>query len=271
MTTEEQATVNSQATEELQITVEMNDENKLEIEPKTETIATKELAQRKQRFRIDDDLSQSIYFLLIIPRCIQFFTQPYIPLWSTYLLSTITIFYEMYRTYKKGKKYDEIAIPILVITLVQGTVSLFTEDELYLNAPEVLLPLIVGFLFFGSFFAERNLIAYMDGKSKGDTKEGEYYRTEIWKSVDYRFSTGLLTVMWGLGMLLQAGFLILMDIIDASDFDIYSFYAGILFQLFLAHFTAGYVEHKKSQYEKAGHNMDHIQAQELEVKEMILA
>ncbi|KAJ3255522.1 hypothetical protein HK103_006247 [Boothiomyces macroporosus] len=226
---------------------------------------------KKRKLRLDYDLSQSIYYLLIIPRCVQYFTQPYIPRWAGYLLSTFTIFIEMYRTFRKGKKYDEIAVPILAITLVQALISVFTEDEQYLNAPEVILPLIVGITFFISFFFERNLIAHIDGKSKGDSPEGEHYRTEIWKSADYRFSTGLLTVMWGVGMLSQAGFLILMDIVDASDFDIYSFYGGIVFQLFLTLFTEEYVDYKKKQYEKAGYDMSHIKAQELEVKEMILA
>ncbi|KAJ3317431.1 hypothetical protein HDV06_001571 [Boothiomyces sp. JEL0866] len=167
----------------------------------------------------DKTSMKKIGVVLVLPGIISSIVQKWAPLWVAYLVSSLPIFWVIFKTYKASGKVDVVTMPALLSILVSVIIALATTDQQYINLANCAVPTILGLTFFISLFAfKENLIAIGYRQLHSESEEWNSYCDRCWAKPHFRKSTNILCIIWGLGFLVQAGLIVIVDFYVNLDY-----------------------------------------------------
>ncbi|KAJ3259007.1 hypothetical protein HK103_003148 [Boothiomyces macroporosus] len=202
----------------------------------------------------DNSSKKKVAIVLILPGIISSIVQKWTALWVAYLVSAVPLLWIMFKTYRSSKQVDMVAAPALISVIVSVIIAVVTTDPRFINLANCAVPVILGFTFLISLFAfKENLIVIGYRQLHAGSEEWNSYCDRCLARPHFRSSTHILCVVWGVGFLVEAGAIALVDfLVDLTYFPYLNIGLSIAFPALLGVFTLIFVKYRRSQLLKNG-------------------
>ncbi|KAJ3317430.1 hypothetical protein HDV06_001570 [Boothiomyces sp. JEL0866] len=202
----------------------------------------------------DNSSKKKVAIVLILPGVISSIVQKWTALWVAYLVSAAPLLWIIFKTYRSSKQVDMVAAPALLSVIVSVIIAVVTTDQRFINLANCAVPVILGLTFLISLVAfKENLIAIGYRQLHPESQEWNSYCDRCWARPHFRSSTHILCIVWGLGFMVQAGAIALVDfLVDLTYFPYLNIAISIAVPALLGVFTLVFVKMRRSQLVKNG-------------------